>query len=62
MKILVLIAVVLLANAAYAPKDARWLAYLSGICYSTADQINKWNCTDCAAYPLKNVKFILILD
>lgn len=49
------LAVVASINAAYSPKLALQMAYMSSIAYEPIASINAWNCSRCYQYPLQNV-------
>ena len=43
--------------SAYNVTRARKMAYVCAAAFSTADEINKWNCKYCSEYKLINVTF-----
>lgn len=54
--LLVLLALSISIEAAYSPKLALDMAYMSSIAYESVATINAWSCPKCNKYPLTGVK------
>lgn len=54
--LLLLLTLLIVSQSAYNTKVAKTLAHLSSIAYESAKTIEAWNCKECGAIKVSNVK------